>query len=237
MRKNQKNSFLKDYNPQAVLAFAVDVYKQQGFVRSNEGYAVFDDEGNQTGFVNDNKTCIIHLMESKAQPSDQSLDVAKKIIEKFNGKLMVKKLTGKLTSFEKSVSDSFVNELSPFTVAVIASIPHMNEVDKKRSAIDDKLEQLKFTSEYFGEPKQRYDIEVEVLDVKFIQSSGIYMITTIYGDKHVIKFWWRDQPDLSDLIDGKRIHIRGTVNRHEIGKYSGCQETLMNRVKILKSIK
>ena len=53
-------------------------------------------------------------------------------------------------------------------MAVIASIPHMNEVDKKRKAVEDKIEALRFESEYFGDKGQRYDPELEVIDVKYI---------------------------------------------------------------------
>ena len=94
---------------------------------------------------------------------------------------------------------------------------------------------MRFDSEYFGEVKQRYDIEVEVMDVKFIQSSAVYMITTVYNKKDIIKFWWRDQPDLTDIIDGRVINIRGTVNRHEVGKYTQAKETMLNRVKIISA--
>ena len=58
------------------------------------------------------------------------------------------------------------------------------------------------------------------------------MITTVQNSKNIIKFWWRDQPDISDIIDGKVIHVRGTVNKHEKSKYSNAHETMINRVKI-----
>ena len=229
------NKHLENYTPTQVVAFAIEEYENQGFIRSNEGYTVYDDDGNATGRIDDNKTVILNRMIKSEVPNESYLEQATALVEKFNGKLMVKKLTGKLTNFEKGVTDSFVKPLSNFSVAVIASIPHMNEVDKKRSIIEDRLELLKFKSEYFAEPKTRHEIEVEVLDVKYIQSSNIYMITAVHNDKDVLKFWWRDQPDLSDIIDGKMIKIRGTVNKHEIGKYSGCMETMLNRVKIISN--
>ena len=71
------------------------------------------------------------------------------------------------------------------------------------------------------------------MDVKFIQTSNIYMITTVYAKKDLIKFWWRDQPDISSIINGKNIKIRATVNKHELSKYTNAKETMVNRVKIL----
>jgi len=78
----------------------------------------------------------------------------------------------------------------------------------------------------------RYDIDVDVLDVKYIQSSDVFMITTVYNKENIIKFWWREQPDISDIINEKTISIRGTVKAHELSKFSGAKETLINRVKI-----
>lgn len=235
MAKKQKHSFLENFTPQQALAHAIEIYREQGFIRSGDSYHKYDDQGNSIGFVNDNKSIVIQRFEDQTLPSSESLEEASVIIDKFNGKFMLKKLTSALTSFEKSVSEAFVNPLSTFTVAVIASIPHMNVVDVKRQQVADKIEELKFTSEFFGKEKQRYDIEVEVLDVKYIQSSSVFMITTVFNDKDIIKFWWRDQPDLTDIIDGRRIKIRGTVNKHEVGKYTGAHETMLNRVKVISS--
>lgn len=232
---SKKSKTFSGTTPQTALAFAIDVYKEQGFIRSGEGYHKYNDMGESIGFTSDNKSRVIELIESKAIPSDETIAEAREIMDKFNGKFMLKKLTDGLSSFEKSVAEAFEKDLSTFSVAVIASIPHMNVVDVKRQEVSDRMEELRFVSEYFGEVKQRYDIEVEVMDVKFIQSSAVYMITTVHNSKDIIKFWWRDQPDLTDIIDGRVINIRGTVNRHEVGKFTNAKETMMNRVKIINA--
>jgi len=231
----KKKSILATVTPETVLALAVEVYKDQGFVRSGDGYYKYDDEGNHTAYISDNKSRVIKMIEEEVTPTPENVEEAKSIMEKFNGKFMLKKLTDGLSSFEKSVAEAFEKEPTTFTVAVIASIPHMNVVDTKRQEVTDRLEEYRFTSEYFGELKSRYDILVEVLDVKYIQSSAVYMITTVHNNKDIIKFWWRDQPDLTDIIDGRVIKVRGTVNRHEVGKYTNAKETMLNRVKILSA--
>ena len=129
------------------------------------------------------------------------------------------------------MSDPQVNN---FAVSIIASLPHSVEIDKKREIVEDKMSALKHSSMYFGTRGKRYDINVKVLDVKFIQTSDVYMITTVYAEKDIVKFWWRDQPDISDIINGKTIKIRGTVNKHELSKYTNAKETMVNRVKILE---
>jgi hypothetical protein len=232
MAKKTPN-ILSKYTALEALAHAIEVYNDQGFIRSGEGYHKYDDEGNSIGFVSDNKSKVISRFEQGVQPSEESAKQAEAIINKFNGKFMLKKMTNELGSFEKNISEAFVNPLNTFSVSVISSIPHMNVIDVKRQEITDIIEELKFKSEFFGQIRERYDIEVEVLDVKFIQSSSVYMITTVYNNKDIIKFWWRDQPDLTDIIDGRKIKIRGTVIRHELSKYTGAHETMFNRVKVI----
>lgn len=223
-----------DIKPVECLALAIEVYNAQGFIRSGEGYKKVDYEtGDVIEEAHDNKSVLIDKIKAGHKPSDKLITEATQIIDKFEGRYMLKKLTSSLSNFEQGVSDAFAsNELTNFNVAVIASIPHMNEVDKKRKVVEDKIESLRFDSEFFGNKGTRYDLELEVIDVKYIQSSSVFMITTVHNSKDIIKFWWRDQPDISDIIDGKRIHVRGTVNKHEKSKYSNAKETMLNRVKI-----
>ncbi len=223
-----------DITPVEALALAIETYNQQGFIRSGEGFQQTDYEtGEVLNETKDNKSIVIEKITAGFQPSEELMEEAKAIIDKFNGRYMLKKLTSTLSNFEQGVAQAFdAKELTNFNVAVLASIPHMNEVDKKRKAVEDKIEELRFESEFFGDKGQRYDLQLEVIDVKYIQSSSVYMITTVQNSKNIVKFWWRDQPDISDIIDGKVIHVRGTVNKHEKSKYSNAHETMINRVKI-----
>lgn len=235
MTKQELLNAVAEYNPVQTLALALSVYDKHGFVRSGEGYNVYDSEGNYTHTVEDTKTQVMAAMKEDEQPSAEYLAQAEQVKDKFEAKFMMKKFGNSLTDFENNVAKAFAagNSLSSFQVAIIASIPNMNKIDEKRKMVQDRIEEVRFTSEYFGEMRTRYDLEVEVLDCKFIQSSGVYMITTIHANKDIIKFWWRDQPDISDIIEGKTVRVRGTVHRHETGKYTQSKETMINRVKIL----
>lgn len=216
-----------------VVCAAIDVYNKQGFVKSGYGHTDYTDPENPVT-ISDNKSCIIDKLEAGVKFSDETLKSATSLVESIEGKLMFKKLTGSLSSFEKSVVDSLsATKINNFAISIIASLPHSIEIDKKRQVVEDKMVQLKHSSQYFGEKGKRYDINVDVLDVKFIQSSSVYMITTVYAQKDIVKFWWRDQPDVSDIISGKTIKIRGTVNKHENSKYTNAKETMLNRVKLM----
>lgn len=235
MTKQELLNAVAEYNPVQTLALALSVYDKHGFVRSGEGYNVYDNEGNYTHTVEDTKTQVMNAMKACEQPSAEYIAQAEKVKDKFEAKFMMKKFGNGLTDFENNVAKAFAagNSLTSFQVAIIASIPNMNKIDEKRKMVEDRIDELRLKSKYFGQVRHRYDLEVEVLDCKFIQNSGVYMITTIHANKDIVKFWWRDQPDVSDIIEGKTIRIRGTVNRHEHGKFSLAEETMFNRVKIL----
>ena len=233
--KTQAAEAIANYTPDQALALAIVNYENLGFIRSNMGYNEYDNEGNFVRRIEDSKTTLINQMYNGVIPHNDYVKQAQEIITKFNGKFLMKKLSTGLSDFESGVSQAFEagNAMTAFHVAIIASIPNMNKVDEKRKQVENRLEAVRFTSEHFGEVRGRYDINVDVLDCKFIQGSVVYIITTLYNNKDIIKFWWRDQPDISDIIEGKSIHIRGTVNKHENGRYSGAKETMMNRVKIM----
>ena len=224
------------YNMLDCVAYSIMAYADQGFVRSGEGRTEYDEDGNRGRTIFDNKTVILNNLIEKTEIPEDVRTTAQELIDKMNGKFMMKKLTQSfLSSFETNLSKYLSEEsVDNYGLAIIASLPHMEVIDRKRQDVTDRLEVLRYNSDYFGERAQRYDITVEVLDTKFIQSSGVYMITTIHNDKDIIKFWWRDQPDLTDIIDGRIIKIRGTVKNHELSKYTQAKETMLNRVKILQ---
>jgi len=218
-----------------VMCAAIAVHNKQGFIRSGQGY-IDNENPDEPIETFDNKTVIMaEYLDERVKFTQEQHDEANALIDSINGKLMIKKMTNNLNNFEQNVAKVLIDaDVNKFAVSIIASLPHSVNIDKKREVVEDKMSALKHSSQYFGEKKKRYDISVEVLDVKYIQTSDIYMITTIYAKKDIIKFWWRDQPDISDIISDRTIKIRGTVNKHELSKYSNAKETMLNRVKILE---
>ena len=219
-----------------VMCAAIAVHNKQGFVRSGQGYTDNSNPDIDPIETFDNNTVIMaQYLDTKVKFTQEQYDEANNLIDNINGKLMIKKMTNNLNNFEQNVAKVLSEvDVSKFAISIIASLPHSVHIDKKREIIEDKMTTLKHSSKYFGEKSKRYNISVKVLDVKYIQTSDIYMITTVYAKKDIIKFWWRDQPDISDIISNKTIKIRGTVNKHELSKYSNARETMLNRVKILE---
>ena len=225
----------ENYTVLDALAFAIQVHEDQGFIKSGHGTVRLVSDGETEIQTLDNKTCILEKFRAEQKPEQKYLEQAKDMLDRINGKLMLKKLTSSANSFEQSLIKVLNEDLNKFAVSLIASMPNSVEIDKRREQINDRLAKVKHTSQFYGKKGTRYEIDVTVLDVKFIQSSDVYMVTCIHNDSDIVKFWWREQPDISDLIDGKQIVIKGTVKTHEQSKYSGAKETLVNRVKIMSA--
>lgn len=223
---------IQDCSVVDIIAASIIVYNDQGFIKSGYGHVEYDDEGNVIREVKDNKSMINDMLTKGVSFTDEQITQANELADSINGKMMLKKLTGQLNNFEANVVKALSETPNNFAVSIIASLPHSIAIDKKREAVNDRMAQLKHSSQFFGNKGTRYDINVQIIDVKYIQTSSVYMITGVYAGKDIIKFWWRDQPDLSDIITGKTVRIRGTVNKHENSKYTGAKETMLNRVKI-----
>ena len=201
-----------NYTVLDALAFAIEVHQNQGFVKSGHGTVRLAPDGETEIRTLDNKTCILEKIRAEQKPEQKYLEQAKDMLDRINGKLMLKKLTSSANSFEQSLIKILNEDLNKFAISLIASMPNSIVIDEKREALNDKMSKIKHTSKYFGKKGVRYDIEVDVLDVKFIQSSDVYMITTLYNKSDIIKFWWREQPDISDIInDGKNCKSTFTL--------------------------
>lgn len=225
--------FYNNYTPVHALAISFEVYDKQGFIRSGEGYRYYNPEKSSEEItVEDNKTVVINRMKSGYQPSNEKMQQASDYITKLTGDMMFKKMSGTLSSFEKGITDATSQDLTNYHVAIIASLPHGLKVSQKRQKLEEQLSYLKHHSQFFGQRGTRYDLEATVIDAKFVQSRDVYMITLLYNDRDILKFWWGSQPDLADIIEHKTIKFRGTVNRHDINKFNQCKETIINRVKI-----
>ena len=52
------------------------------------------------------------------------------------------------------------------------------------------------------------------------------------NDGNIVKFFFNREPDISGLIEGKKMVLTGKVKTHDVSKFSQCKETVLNYVKI-----
>jgi hypothetical protein len=223
-----------EYNVEQVLELAVFVDNAQGFVKS--GYSHYDHENEK--WIYDNKTTIFNYMSgaegfNMPEITDSVRERAQEIREHFRTNLVAKKLMGTLNSFEDSVMKAVSNESTDgFGVSVIASLPNSYRVAAKRQGLEDWFDAMRDKSEFIGKIGERMRFSVLVKDVKFIAKYGIHLVTCVNHDDNIVKFFFSKEPDISGLLENKRVMLTGKVKTHDVSKFSKCKESVINYVKI-----
>ena len=223
------------YNVDQALQLSVYVDNQQGFIKS--GFGFYDsDRGEET---KDNKTAIFQYMNGTVdmpEITDQQKERAVEIREYFKGTLVAKKLMGTLNSFEDGVIKSIGNnETNSFGVSVIASLPNSLRISKKRDDLDNWFDDLRDKSEFIGKRGERLRFGVYVRDVKFIAKYGIHLVTCVDKEENIVKFFFSKEPDIAGLLEGRNVILTGKVKQHDVSKFSQCNETVINYVRVEES--
>lgn len=218
-----------------VMQLSVAVDKQQGFIKS--GYGYYDSENEK--FVYDNKQTIVQILLNELPPpeiTDEIVQQAAEIKDTFRNKLIEKKLMGTLNDFESTLSNVLsAEEADGFAISIIASLPNSYRVQAKRDAVDDWFDDMRKKSEFVGNIGDRMKLSVLVKDVKFVQKFGIHLVTCVTDDDNIIKFFFNREPDISGIIEGKRVSLTGKVKTQDVSKFSNCKETVFNYVKLQES--
>lgn len=236
------------------MAVAVAVDRDQGFVKSGNGY--YDHELEKA--VEDNRTVALRTLRvmngnvnSKDQdgnevhivvPTDEDRERAQEIVNYFDQVLLMDKLGDNLV---KRGTDGTVNDynlqLSKLfdkktidvnkELAMIVSLPNSRRIADKRDQMNEFFSKHKDKG-YISEVKQRVKVNGRVVDVKYIPRHSIHLATIVTADEKIGRFFMNDKlSDLAKSINGKDVTFVGTVKKQEINPHTGCQETVFNRVK------
>ena len=85
-------------------------------------------------------------------------------------------------------------------------------------------------SDYVGTQGKRCNFDLEVVSTRYIPTHDCTIVTCIDDDKNVVKFFTHDFAMNSE--PGDTFEIAGFVKSHEVSKYNGGKETMINRVKL-----
>lgn len=218
-----------------VMQLSVAVDKQQGFIKS--GYGYYDSENEN--FIYDNKQTIVQILLNELpspEITDEIVQQAAEIKDSFRNKLIQKKLMGTLNDFESTLSNVLSEEEADgFAISIIASLPNSYRVQTKRDAVDEWFDDMRKKSEFVGNIGDRIKLSVLIKDVKFVQKFGIHLVTCVTDDENIIKFFFNREPDISGIIEGKRVSLTGKVKTQDVSKFSNCKETVFNYVKLQES--
>ena len=217
------------------MAASIAVDRKQGFIKSGYGYYDYDNNVN----VLDNKTVVNNVLNSypeadtNANVSESDLTEAEELIAYFSDVIVEKKMLGTISGFEDTVGKIINgNTVDAYGISILASLPNSLRVQQKRDSMEDFYANHRGISEYVGKTGDRVGMSVDVVDVKYISKYNIHLVTSVDDSDNIISFFWNKDPDIANLIEGKKVNIVGTIRKQEISKFSGCKETVVNRVKI-----
>lgn len=222
----------KNFPTLDVLAAAIAVDNDQGFIKSGHGYYDY----NKERMVHDNKSVVYQVLTGELNDivvTDDHVTKANETLEYFSNVIVEKKMLGDATGFEDTVGKLLSsNTVDMYGVAVLSSLPNSLRVQYKRDALDDFYAAHRHVSEYIGKIKDRIKLSITVIDVKYISKYNIHLVTSVTKDKNIVRFFWNKDPDISSIIEGANIDIVGTIREQEVSKFSHCKETVLNRVKL-----
>lgn len=181
---------------------------------------------------NKQKMCSI-LMEPISNMDNLCLDIdsANEIIEWYTQYLSFKIVTDEITDFEKAIirilKQDNIQRFSYKDIGIVATIPMSYHLAKQREQFDDLLDTLRLKSDFFGEIKKRYNLNLKLISKKYIRSKHIWVINCIDDDNNM--FFYFDKEDNQYNINDY-MKIRATVKKHELSKFTQCKETHLSRV-------
>lgn len=218
-----------EFDAVEILALAIAVDREQGFVKSGFGYTVTNDPDTgaflpdeQHYKIEDNKTRIHqHLSGQRVlSVTDADKEKAGIMIEHFKG-IALKKLTGKTSDFENSVLKYIdAEKIDRLGVAIFASLPKVYSKDVETRNL---LEQAE-NSEFVGTLHKRCTF---TLEVKQVYKHNANIVTCVENGRNIVKFFSDE-----DFTVGDVLTVAGYVKDQYVSKFTNLKETMLNRVKV-----
>jgi len=244
---------IESYPLMDALATAVAVDRIQGFVKSGRSY--YDQETENR--VDDNRQTVMltlrvmngkmpedqHPIAVKFKPTADDYAKATEIFNHFDEILVMDKLAddlikqgkdGRINDFNLQMSNLFSKDTVDVNkeLAMVCSLPNSRRISAKRIEMSNFYRDNSMKG-YIGIAKERLKISGRVKDIKYIPKYGIHLATVYTTEGKLAKFFMNDKmSETAKRIVDTDITFVGTVKKHEVNDFTGCQETMFNRVKL-----
>ena len=213
------------YNTKTALAVANAIYRKKGYVKTTEA-----DYGERKS----NKTLVLEEL-AKATPkyAKKDLSFADEIVEHYQG-LLLFKLGDTQNSFQEAVLSCVAQDnVKARDIGIIASLPHTYKTTLDKEARKSKEEAMASKSSFTGNVKKRNIFDIVVEMVKPLPHKGLYIVSFMQGD-NILKHFTPSNPEDDGIVEGANLQISAYVKDHQVNKYNGGKETIINRIKVLK---
>lgn len=213
----------QEFDLKTVMTFAVSAYKQKG-----EDYINYGTNTNKTivqthlGLLDENRmTFVDHV-------SQECADIAEDIIQYYKG-LTFKAMGNKINDFEQKVL-GLINTgmVDRRDIGVISSLPKAYFRSVKRDATDTQMRKLSTTSIHVGTQGEDIEGTINILNCSFIQRLQCHVVNAEMNGNIVCFFTKHPAEHWSTTCE-----IKGKVKRHQVSKFHGGKETVLNYVKVV----
>ena len=162
------------------------------------------------------------------KPTAKHKKLAGEIISYYQG-LMFKAIGGKINEFEQKVLDVVKRgEITTFNFGIVASLPKSYVRGIKRDEVEREQRALSVDSKHIGKPKDKVELDVEILRVNFIASLNCHVVNAKDTKDNLIVFFTSKGSEFENTKDMK---VNARVKRHQVSSYHGGNETVLNYVK------
>ncbi len=213
------------FDTKIALAVANAIYRKKGYVKTTEA-----DYGDRKS----NKSLVLEeLAKENPKYAKKDVSVADEIIEHYQG-LLLFRLGDQQNNFQEAVLSCIANEtIRARDIGILASLPHTYTTTIDKEARKEKEEKMASKSSFVGDVKKRNIFDVVVEMVKPLPHKGLYIVSFMKGD-NILKHFTPNNPEDDGIVVGANLQISAYVKDHQVNKYNGGKETIINRIKVLR---
>lgn len=168
--------------------------------------------------------------DAKINVSDSHYELAEEIIDYMKG-LVMKAMERPLTAYENNVLQFVTSKTAGFrTMGIAASLPNVYRNKLERDKWQERELLLAYNSDYVGELYKSIDLCLVVENIKDLNTtvpSRLYCCSD--SNDNIVKFFTNNK-SLMVFEKGDTINVKGRVKSHEVSKFHGGKETMINYV-------
>jgi len=213
------------YNTKLAIAVANAVYRKHGYVKTTE--ADYSERKS-------NKTRVIEeLTKDKPKYAKNDMVVADEIVEHYQG-LLLFRLGDQQNNFQEAVLSCVAKDtVKARDIGILASLPHTYKTTLDKEARKAKEEAMASKSNFVGDVKKRNVFDVVVEMVKPLPHKSLYIVSFMQGNS-ILKHFTPSNPEDDGIVESANLQISAYVKDHQVNKYNGGKETIINRIKVLR---
>ncbi len=161
--------------------------------------------------------------------TEEHKKIAQDIKQYYKG-LALKAMGGKINDFEQKVLEIINKDtVEPQEVGIVTSLPKSYFRSIDRDLVNENLFKVSKGSKHIGNEGDGLKLQITCLSTSFIQRLGCHIVTALDTNNNIVIFFTGKSPD---QFEGT-INVSCKVKRHQVSRFHGGNETVVNYVKVI----